>query len=99
MKKMGFSHQWMKWIMTCVETFDYSVIINGTLTDPIIPGRGLRQGDPLSPYLFIICAEDLFAFIKKEEDRCEINGVKICNNATIISHLLFANDCFMLFTL
>jgi hypothetical protein len=97
MRKKGFSHQWMKWIMACVETVDYSVIVNATMTGPIIPGRGMRQRDPRSPYLFIICAEGLFALIKKVEGRCEINGVNICNNAPIISHLLFADDCFMLF--
>ena len=83
--------------MMCVETVDYSVLVNGNATSQIIPGRGLRQGDPLSPYLFIICAEGLSALIRKAEARGEINGVKICNNAPIISHLLFADDCFLFF--
>jgi hypothetical protein len=48
MQKMGFSPQWINWIMMCVETADYSVLVNGNMTDPITPGRGLRQGDPLS---------------------------------------------------
>lgn len=60
-------------------------------------GRGFRQGDPLSPYLFIICAKDLIALIRKAEARGEINGVKICTNALIISHLLFADDCYLFF--
>ncbi|XP_039690618.1 secreted RxLR effector protein 78-like [Medicago truncatula] len=85
MDKMGFSEQWIKWIMLCVETVDYYVLVNGNVTGPIIPGRGLRQGDPLSPYLFIICAEGLSALIRKAEARGDINGVKVCNNAPIIS--------------
>jgi hypothetical protein len=70
--------------MLCVETVDYSVIFNGNTVGPIIPGRGLRQGDPLSPYLFIICAEGLSALIRKAEGRGDIHGVKICKNAPII---------------
>jgi hypothetical protein len=97
MEKMGFAPQWISWIMLCVESVDYSIIVNGNSVGPIIPGRGLRQGDPLSPYLFIICAEGLSALIRQAEARGDIHGVKICKNAPIISHLLFADDCFLFF--
>ncbi|KAK2409029.1 hypothetical protein QL285_044487 [Trifolium repens] len=97
MHTIGFSQQWISWIMLCVETVDYSVIFNGSTIGPIVPGRGLRQGDPLSPYLLILCAEGLSALIKKAEDRGDLHGVKICRNAPIISHLLFADDCFLFF--
>jgi hypothetical protein len=69
MHTMGFSQQWISWIMFYVETVDFSVIFNGSTIGPIIPGRGLRQGDPLSPHLFILCAEGLSALIKKVKDR------------------------------
>jgi ribonuclease HI len=97
MVKMGFNQQWINWIMMCVESVDYSVIVNEEMVGPIIPGRGLRQGDPLSPYLFIICAEGLSALIRQAEARGDIHGTKICRNAPIISHLLFADDCFLFF--
>lgn len=64
---------------------------------PIIPGRGLLQGDPLSPYLFILCAEGLSSLIRDAEERNAISGVSICKGAPSVSHLLFADDCFLFF--
>nr|KYP48455.1 hypothetical protein KK1_029830 [Cajanus cajan] len=57
--------------------------------------RGLRQGDPLSPYLFILCAEGLSSLLRKAEARGELHGAKICRGAPQVSHLLFADDCFL----
>ncbi|PNX57234.1 ribonuclease H, partial [Trifolium pratense] len=76
---------------------DYSIIVNGNLVGPVVPGRGLRQGDPLSQYLFIICAEGLSALIRQAENRGDLHGIKVCRRAPIISHVLFANDCFLFF--
>jgi len=97
MCKMGFSGKWINWIMTCVETVDYSVIMNKEMVGPIIPGCGLRQGDPLSPYLFILCAEGLSALIRNAVNRGVLQGVRICHAAPRVSHLLFADDCFLFF--
>lgn len=62
---------------------------------PIIPSRGLRQGDPLSPYLFILCAEGLSALLRKYEDRKCIQGLKVSRHAPSVSHLLFADDSYL----
>jgi hypothetical protein len=97
MLRMGFAPQWVRWIMMCVESVDYSVIVNNNMVGPITPGRGIRQGDPLSPYLFILCAEGLSALIRQAEGRGDLHGVRICPAAPVISHLLFADDCFLFF--
>jgi hypothetical protein len=77
MVKMGFNNKWIHWISMCIESVDYSVLVNKEPVGPVIPGRGLRQGDPLSPYLFILCAEGLSSLISDAENRGTITGTKI----------------------
>ncbi|CAL1413281.1 unnamed protein product [Linum trigynum] len=92
MKKLGFADRWIDLIMKCVTTVSYSILVNGHKSDSFKPSRGLRQGDPLSPYLFLLCAEGLSALIKKDEKEGKIEGIQIRRQAPSISHLLFADD-------
>jgi len=62
MEKMGFHERWISLIMHCKTTVSYSVLINGVAYGSIIPTRGLCQGDFLSSYLFLLCA-DGFSFL------------------------------------
>ena len=64
---------------------------------PIMPGHCLRQGDPISPYLFIICAKSLTALVRNYESRSLIHGCKVVRSIPIISHLFFADDSFFFF--
>jgi hypothetical protein len=64
----------------------------GGLSDPFTPARGLRQGDPISPYLFLLCVEGLSSLMKKEEQVYRLKGVRNGITDPGISHLLFADD-------
>lgn len=76
--------------MACVTLVEYKVRFNSNETAPFRPMRGLRQGDPLSPYLFLLCAEGLSALIADEEERGNLIGIQVCRDSPTISHLLFA---------
>ena len=92
MRKLGFNEKWISLIMMCVTTVSYSVLINGEPRSNIIPSRGLRQGDPISPYLFVLCTEGLSAMIRQKEAVGLIKGVAVSRQAPLISHLFFADD-------
>jgi hypothetical protein len=97
MLTMGFSSKWISWVNQCVSTVSYSLLINGSPTNPIHPSRGIRQGDPLSPYLFLLCANVLSCALLKQEQIGNLKGLKIGRVAHPLSHLLFADDSFLFF--
>ena len=92
MGRMGFNERWISLIMMCVCTVEYSILINGEVKGKIIPTRGLRQGDPISPYLFLLCVEGLSAMLKKEEREGHLKGVAVSREAPQISHLFFVDN-------
>ena len=63
MRKMNFNEGWISRIMQCVSTVSYLILLNGFPGEYFRPWRGLRQGNPLSPYLFVICVEGLLALL------------------------------------
>ena len=94
MLQLGFAQEL---ISKCICTVRYRFKVNGTCTDRVIPGRGLRQGDPISPYMFLLCAEGLSALIQHAETTRQIKGIEVAPGTPSVSHLLFANDSFLLF--
>lgn len=73
--------------MNCVRSFTFSVLINGKPSNAFTPKRGLRQGDPLSPYLFILCAEVVFPhLLRQSEEVGSLRGVKLAPMAPSINH-------------
>ena len=92
LRKMGFSETWTSWVMRCITSVKYRVLMNGEPRGNIIPGRGLRQGDPLSPFIFILCTEALASLLNHAEIQGKITGMRVTRTCPSVSHLLFADD-------
>ena len=92
LEKLGFSTTWISWVMQCVCSVSYSFLINGSPQGSVIPSRGLRQGDPLSPYLFILCTEVLSGLCRKAQENGSLVGIRVARGSPQVNHLLFADD-------
>jgi hypothetical protein len=92
MEKLGFDLKWIRWIMQCITTVQYSVVVNGIPVGEISPSRGIRQGDPISPYLFILCAEVLSSHLQYADHIKMLSGVPTSPKGPRLNHLFFADD-------
>lgn len=92
MEKLGFEQRWINLILNCITSVSYLILLNRAATTPIIPTRGLRQGDPLSPYLFLIYAEALICLLYQAEARGSITSIPIGSDPIRVNHLFLTDD-------
>ncbi|XP_074351625.1 uncharacterized protein LOC141690750 [Apium graveolens] len=97
MEKFGFNITWVDRVMKLVQSVFYSFLQSGTIFGDIMLQRGVRQGDPISPYIYIMCAEGLSSIIRRNETAGLLHGCTIARGAPTISHILFADDCYFFF--
>jgi hypothetical protein len=90
--RLGFHSRWIQWVMECVTTVEYTVRLNNVQLDPFKPSHCLRQGDPLSPYLFLFVADGLSRILQNHVPNGVLHDLQVCRLAPGISHLLFADD-------
>lgn len=95
--KMGFSTQWTSVIMHCITSVSYHIVHDGKELGPIMPTRGLRQGDSLSPYIFILCTEGLSQLISHKVASSALHGCRVARRCPEITHLFFADDSLIFF--
>ncbi|CAL1390428.1 unnamed protein product [Linum trigynum] len=85
--KLGFNATWQGWIHECLRSSSFSALMNGSPKGFFAASRGLRQGDPLSPLLFVLCTEGFAALLRKAIPENKLEGVKVAPRSPRISHL------------
>lgn len=91
MEKMGFHSTWIRWIKECLSTAAVSVLINGSPIEEFVMKGGLCQGDPLSPFLFLIVTEDLHLMLEKAKSENLFFGIQVGKSGLQISHVKYAD--------
>lgn len=91
MNTMGFPRKIVNTVMDCISSIIFSILINGKRIEEFFLERGVRQGDPLSSYLFIIAVEGMCALLDDRANRKVIQGFKVASSAPTITHLCFAD--------
>ncbi|CAL5427989.1 unnamed protein product [Camellia sinensis] len=92
MHNLGLGEKWVEWMRSCVTTVRVSVLVNGSPTEEFSPQKGLRQGDPLSPFLFNIVAQGLNVLLERAKEMGLIKGPSVGMSDLRLSYLQFADD-------
>ncbi|XP_058783223.1 uncharacterized protein LOC131657889 [Vicia villosa] len=91
LRRMGFGEVWMRWMEMLIFNSSMSVLVNGSPTKEFVVEKDLRQGDPLSPFLFVLVTEGLAGLVRKSSEIGEFKGIYI-NGVCVVDILQFADD-------
>ncbi|KAI5352872.1 Hypothetical predicted protein [Prunus dulcis] len=89
---MGFDQTWVRLVMRCITSVRFTVLSNGKSGNPFKPSRGIRQGDPISLYIFILVIDVLSVMLNKVVERGIVQGIRFSRDGPTLSHLFFADD-------
>lgn len=94
-KKLGFKGNWIDKVMECVESMKYKIIVNGLCSKEIILERGLREGNPIYPYLFLLCQKWFSMNLIEIKRSKRIEGIKLAHCLERLNNLFFADECLL----
>ncbi|GJY79175.1 RNA-directed DNA polymerase, eukaryota, reverse transcriptase zinc-binding domain protein [Tanacetum coccineum] len=92
LRNFGLGDKWRVWIQNCLRSYRGSVIVNGSPTEEFQIYKGLKQGDPLSPFLFILVMESLQVSFQKEVEDAVCSMLLLLNPSLYLSHMFYADD-------
>ncbi|XP_021837769.2 uncharacterized protein [Spinacia oleracea] len=93
----GFPQHWLRLIHQCISTVTYKTLINGQTSEKFVPHCGIRQGDPLSPFLFLFCMDILSRMLQLGNDLKQFKGISLSRGSPQLTHLFFADDALVFF--
>ena len=94
LQRLGFCSKWIGWIRACLESSSISVLVNGSPTQEFKPRRGLRQGDPLEPFLFLIVAEGLAGMERKAVEKEMFQSLTVEDKQVKVNMLQYTDNTF-----
>jgi len=92
LERLVFCGKWIGWIRACIESSSVSVLVNKSLTQEFKPRKGLRQGDPLAPFLFLIVVEGLARVVRKVVEKDWLESVEIGSRFIKVNMLQYMDD-------